>query len=311
LTTTRCPDDTLLADLAADDLAPDEALADHLSTCPDCRRRLGSIRAFVAGVRLISSIEEHEQEPAPAPEPSSPTSIGTYFVVGLLRARAGWSVLRGVHAMIHGDEVAIYLADAPSIESDEGRRAVETSCAMLSRLDHPRIARAIDVGVFEGRPYLVFNHVPETALERLLEDGPFTPVMAAKLAAELGRMLATAHRAGIFHGGLTVDSVAIDREGRPRIVDFGSSLLLPAPFVVPTAAVDVAALAALIRRLTAGSPNDPRLEALCEAAPLTGADDFANGLDRLYRRRPLLWVLVAGVILAVLVGLGIAMYGHS
>ena len=96
---------------------------------------------------------------------------------------------------------------------------------LLATLEHRGLVRVFDVGVFEGRPYLVLEYVPGRTLEQCYERERPKPSEAARLACEVAQVLAYAHSRGVTHGDVTPRNVMIDAEGRARLIDFGLARL--------------------------------------------------------------------------------------
>lgn len=93
----------------------------------------------------------------------------------------------------------------------------------VSRLEHPGIVRPVDVGLEQGRLYVVYEHVPGMTLqEQLSKSGPLPSDQAARMVADLAEALHAAHEVGVVHRDLHPGCVVIDsRSGRARVGDFG------------------------------------------------------------------------------------------
>ena len=93
----------------------------------------------------------------------------------------------------------------------------------VSRLEHPGIVRPVDVGLEQGRLYVVYEHVPGPTLqEQLSKSGPLPSDQAARMVADLAEALHAAHEVGVLHRDLHPGCVVVDsRSGRARVGDFG------------------------------------------------------------------------------------------
>jgi eukaryotic-like serine/threonine-protein kinase len=92
----------------------------------------------------------------------------------------------------------------------------------LARLNHPNIVTVIDRGEFEGRQFIVFEHVEGENLKELVErEGPLPVDRALALVHQVARGLAFAHDHGVVHRDVKPHNVLIDEEGVAKVTDFG------------------------------------------------------------------------------------------
>src|SRR5262249_42515922 len=82
-----------------------------------------------------------------------------------------------------------------------------------------------DVGLYEDRPYLVFEHVAGRSLAEQLRHERPTPRAAAALTAEVAALLHRVHGSHVWHRDLKPANILIDTAGRPRLLDFGLACL--------------------------------------------------------------------------------------
>lgn len=106
--------------------------------------------------------------------------------------------------------------------------------AMLARLDHPNIVRALDFGKASGRYFIALEHVWGESLTNLGLFGmqrkiPCPRDAALHIAAEVASGLAHAHEATdaqgqpnpVIHRDVTFGNVVVSYEGEVKILDFG------------------------------------------------------------------------------------------
>jgi serine/threonine-protein kinase len=92
---------------------------------------------------------------------------------------------------------------------------------VLAKLDHPGIVSVIDVGEFDGRPYVVTEAPKGDTLEAILEvRGRIDWRAAHDLLIALSDAVGCAHNAGLVHRDLHPRNVVIGPDGLPRITDF-------------------------------------------------------------------------------------------
>ncbi|MCG8967263.1 MULTISPECIES: serine/threonine-protein kinase [Streptomyces] len=151
--------------------------------------------------------------------------------------------------------------------------------SVLLRLTHPNIVRVRDLVVEGELLALVMDLVDGPDLHRYLrENGPFTPVAAALLTAQIADALAASHADGVVHRDLKPANVLLKQNGgemHPMLTDFGIARLADSPgltrthefvgtpaYVAPesaegrpqTSAVDIYGAGILLYELVTGRP---------------------------------------------------------
>jgi serine/threonine-protein kinase len=95
----------------------------------------------------------------------------------------------------------------------------------VARLAHPNIVALHDVGIEDGRPYLVMELVDGRSVAAILEEGPLPPSTAVAVAAQTCDGLAAAHAAGIVHRDIKPGNLLLTGTGVVKICDFGIARL--------------------------------------------------------------------------------------
>jgi eukaryotic-like serine/threonine-protein kinase len=92
----------------------------------------------------------------------------------------------------------------------------------LAQLNHPNIVTVIDRGEYEGRQFIVFEHVEGENLKELIDREGQLPVdQALALVRQVARGLAFAHEHGVVHRDVKPHNVLIDADGVAKVTDFG------------------------------------------------------------------------------------------
>lgn len=138
--------------------------------------------------------------------------LGVGGMSSVFRARDAllerWVALKILHDH-HGD-------DAESVA--RFRREAEA----IARLSHPNVVTVIDRGEWEGRQYIVFEHVAGENLKQLVQrEGRLPVARALELAVQAARGLAYAHERGIVHRDVKPHNVLLDGEETAKVTDFG------------------------------------------------------------------------------------------
>ena len=147
--------------------------------------------------------------------------IGPYELRGELARGGMGAVYRAFHPGLKRlVALKVLLAGRGAGENERARFRREAEAA--ARLQHPGIVAIHDVGEADGLPYLVMDLVEGQGLDkRLRDEGPLPPREAARLARDLALALGYAHTRAVLHRDMKPQNVLLDREGRPRITDFG------------------------------------------------------------------------------------------
>jgi hypothetical protein len=133
-----------------------------------------------------------------------------------------------------------WLADDPALSREvvlkvlgpvsdaSARMRLEREAQVLARVEVPNVRRLLEYGVADFRPYLVFEYVDGTSLDRVLET---RGVLSVSDALAMGRCVAAAlgavHELGVLHRDIKPSNIVIPRERgqlafeRAVLMDFG------------------------------------------------------------------------------------------
>src|SRR5262249_35337466 len=116
--------------------------------------------------------------------------------------------------LMHGDRL-----------SERARRRFEYEAEILGRLRHPGIAHIYEAGVadsgFGPQPFLAMELVDGAPLASWLAESSPSLRKKLELFVELCLAVQHAHERGVIHRDLKPDNVLVERDGKPKVLDFG------------------------------------------------------------------------------------------
>lgn len=138
-----------------------------------------------------------------------------------------------------GSGSIVYLAEDPRLlrnvaiktvarflSPEQGSYLMEEA-RIVSKLKHPNIVSVYEVGDFKGKPYVVLEYVEGMSLRDLMKQEKVIVVhKAVSLMIQILDGIAYGHQMGVIHGDLNPSNIIIDRNGVPRIMDFGLSSII-------------------------------------------------------------------------------------
>lgn len=161
--------------------------------------------------------------------------------------------------------VAVKLLDGPlTIHS-----CFRTERAILSRLDHPNIARVLDGGR-DPVPFLVMEYVDGQRIDGFCEANRLSVEARLALFATVCDAVHHAHQNLVIHCDLKPANILVDDAGVPRLLDFGIARLVDGADL-PTDATRTSAS----RPLTVDYASP---EVLDGRAPTTASDVYSLGV---------------------------------
>src|SRR5215475_5202507 len=168
------------------------------------------------------------------------SSLPSHLIPGRSRKHIGrWNLLEQIgegglgivyHASCEADGVTLHAAvKILRTDFDENmfqQRFVEER-NILSGLDHPYIARLIDVGADpRGSSFLAVEFVPGRPLSRYLEEFHAPVHERLKIFVRICEAVEYLHCNHIVHGDIKPGNVMIKPDGTPKLLDFGAARLI-------------------------------------------------------------------------------------
>ncbi|HEV2946103.1 MAG TPA: serine/threonine-protein kinase, partial [Gemmataceae bacterium] len=167
-----------------------------------------------ATVSFVGEKKEASRQPAPK------RSFGDYELLRQI-AHGGMGVVYKARQIKLQRIVALKMIRSGHWATPEEVQRFHEEAVAASQLDHPGIVPIYDVGERDGRHYYSMGFVEGGSLVTLVKDGPLSSRHAAELTQHIAQAVAFAHQHGIIHRDLKPSNVLLDKDGRPKVTDFG------------------------------------------------------------------------------------------
>ncbi len=118
-------------------------------------------------------------------------------------------------------KVALKVLSSELVGDTEGLRRLQREARSLAALDHPNIVPVYSFESAAGMHFLTMAFIDGQSLDKLIPSQGFDLKQLLDLAVPLADALKAAHQHSIVHRDLKPANVMIDRDGRPRVLDFG------------------------------------------------------------------------------------------
>jgi tRNA A-37 threonylcarbamoyl transferase component Bud32/CheY-like chemotaxis protein len=191
------------------------------------------VKARIAHDALIDAVERasqlHRRRMADwrvSPEAEETRRFGDARIPGYRRARllARGSVSQLYIAESEKAGALVVLKVTPSQRNASGVDQVFDrflqEYEITTKVRHPNVVRLYELGVADDHAYLAMEYFPLGDLRRRMRGG-VTPAEALDIAAQIARVLAAIHAAGVLHRDLKPGNVMMRTESQVALIDFG------------------------------------------------------------------------------------------
>jgi eukaryotic-like serine/threonine-protein kinase len=100
-----------------------------------------------------------------------------------------------------------------------------------SKVNHPAVARVLDIGYWQGTNFVVTEYVPGPTLDRIVHDkGPLAPNAAAQLIVQAAVGLLHTHGLDLIHRDIKPGNLTMLPDRRVKLIDLGLTHMLENPW---------------------------------------------------------------------------------
>ena len=112
----------------------------------------------------------------------------------------------------------------PGLDSDRMLARFEQERQALALMDHPNIAKVLDAGEAEGRPYFVMELIKGVPITEYCDRARLSPRERLRLFVPVCEAVQHAHQKGVVHRDLKPSNILValyDGRPVPKVIDFG------------------------------------------------------------------------------------------
>jgi serine/threonine protein kinase/Flp pilus assembly protein TadD len=200
--------------------AGDPAPPDEIAPPPAREAMTRAVPGFAgeAGTEAEIFTQASAEAVSPAAAPVLPAIPG--YDVRRVLGRGGMGVVFLAHDRRLDRPVAIKMLLTPAA-ADEALARFDREARAVAQVRHPHVAEVYEVGLHEGRPYIVFEFLAGGTLSGQTRGRPQPPAAAARVIETLARAVHACHEVGVVHRDLKPSNVLLASDGTPKIADFG------------------------------------------------------------------------------------------
>jgi tetratricopeptide (TPR) repeat protein len=146
---------------------------------------------------------------------------GRYFVIDRL-GQGGMGVVYKARDQETSRTVALKMIRG-SLEGDaEALSRFRRESGLAQQVTHENVCRIHDLGLVEGVRYLSMEYLEADTLAELIQSlGSLSVKQTLQIAVQVSSGLEAIHSRGIVHRDLKPSNIAVDRDGRVVVMDFG------------------------------------------------------------------------------------------
>jgi serine/threonine-protein kinase len=110
-------------------------------------------------------------------------------------------------------------------------RAFVQEVRAAAKVNHPSVARVLDLDFWQGTHFVVSEFVAGPTLDKVVaERGPLVPHAAAQLTAQVAVALMHVHTLGLIHRDVKPGNIALLPERHIKLIDLGLTHMLESPW---------------------------------------------------------------------------------
>jgi predicted Ser/Thr protein kinase len=168
----------------------------------------------------LGSTVDHPAPTAPT-MPDSPARIGRFPIAGRVGSGGQAEVFLSFHPELRVPVVIKWCRRQVHRDNGQSGQLGREGQILAGLQIHPNLLRVYDLGLHEGRPFLVLEFIQGPTLQQYRQQEQPSPRRVAELVLPLAQAIHAAHQQGVIHQDINPRNVLIDSREQPRLIDFG------------------------------------------------------------------------------------------
>ncbi len=184
--------------------------------------------------------------------------LNRYKIVRLIGQGGAGAVYEATDTMLDRAVAIKEVPVAPGSDGDQVRERFQREARLTAHLRHPNIVGIYDLVEEGGKLYIVMEYVSGHSLEHMMAETPkaawwerFFPTLR-----ECAGVIDYVHQKGIVHGDIKPGNIMVERDGHPKILDFGLARISHEQSITYTGSI-AGTLSYFAPELIRGDPASP------------------------------------------------------
>ncbi len=123
-------------------------------------------------------------------------------------------------------KVALKFLPLHLCQDEDYRKRFTREAQAAAKLNHPNVVTIHEVSEFNGRPFIVMEHLEGETLRELIKQKDMPLFQAIQIAIQLCEGMQEAHAIGVIHRDIKPANITCDSKGHCKILDFGLAAVL-------------------------------------------------------------------------------------
>ncbi len=170
----------------------------------------------------------------------------------------GMAIVYRAHDLITDKDVAVKMMKPETAQDKVNLSRFEREARAAASLNHPNIVKVVNVGSYQGIPYMVNEFVDGQNLRQVLDvRGKFSFLEACDIMYQLCQAVMYAHAHGVIHRDIKPANIFLTQDGSIKLGDFGIATFRNSAHVTRSEIV-VGSVHYIAPEISKGNPATPK-----------------------------------------------------